>query len=74
MRALSEDPRLLELGGREVIRVDCQCGRVVQLAPFQLIEQLGVDRGTRVSELKPHLKCKTCKKRPKLVSVTKWQD
>jgi hypothetical protein len=25
MRVLSANPQLLELGGREVIRVDCQC-------------------------------------------------
>jgi hypothetical protein len=74
MRILSDNPELLELGGRHVVRVDCKCGRVVQLTAFWLIGLHGVDQATRVQSLMGILKCNGCGKRPKLLSVTKWQD
>ena len=31
------DPLLIDLASRECINVECQCGRIVQLAAYQLI-------------------------------------
>ncbi len=36
------DPLLIDLAARECINVECRCGRIVQLAPYQLIGRNGI--------------------------------
>jgi hypothetical protein len=42
------DPTFDDLGRREVLNVQCRCGREVQIAPYQLIGQHGVEKHTKV--------------------------
>lgn len=35
------DPLLIDLAAKECINVECRCGRVMQLAPYQLIGRHG---------------------------------
>jgi hypothetical protein len=42
-----DDPILVDLAARQVINVECKCGRVVQLAPYQLIGRNGITKEVR---------------------------
>jgi hypothetical protein len=52
------DPLLFDLASRECINVECHCGRIVQLAAYQLIGRNGstgliAPRAIPVSEMQP---------------------
>jgi hypothetical protein len=69
------DPTFDDLGRREVINVRCKWGREVQIAPFQLIGQHGVQKHTKVWSLRDRFRCTRCKRRPPVhFWVAKWQD
>lgn len=42
------DPLLIDLAARECINIECRCGRVVQIAPYQLIGRNGITGSTRL--------------------------
>ena len=64
-----------DLGRREVINVRCECGREVQIAPYQLIGQHGIAKDTKVWSLRDRFRCSTCRHRPpKEFWIAKWQD
>ena len=42
------DPSFDDLGRREVVNVRCKCGREVQIAPYRLIGQHGIQLGPGV--------------------------
>lgn len=69
------DPTFDDLGRREVINVRCKCGREMQIAPYQLIGQHGVQKHTKVWSLRDRFRCGKCKRRPPAEFwVAKWQD
>jgi hypothetical protein len=41
------DPLLFDLASRECVNVECHCGRIVQLAAYQLIGRNGITGSTR---------------------------
>jgi hypothetical protein len=51
------DPLLIDLAARECINVECRCGRVVQLAPYQLIGRNGITPATRAWSLHERFRC-----------------
>ena len=56
---------LIDIARREVIHLECKCGRQVQVATYRLIDQYdGVRPTTPVWDLKDRFKCKMCKTRP----------
>ena len=61
---------------REVIHLECKCGRQVQAAPCRLIDQYdGVRPTTPVWDLKDRFKCKVGKTRPpKRMWIDRWLD
>lgn len=69
------DPLLLDLGSREVINLECRCGRIVQVAPYSLIGRNGITKSTRAWSLRERFRCLKCKRRPpKRMWIAKWQD
>jgi len=69
------DPLLFDLASRECINVECQCGRVVQLAAYQLIGRNGITGTTRASSLRERFRCLKCKRRPpRRMWIEKWRD
>jgi len=46
------DPLLIDLAARECINVECRCGRVVQLAPYQLLGRNGITAATKAWSLR----------------------
>jgi hypothetical protein len=69
------DPTFDDLARREVVNVRCKCGREVQIAPYQLIGQHGVQKHTKVWSLRNRFRCGKCRRRPPAEFwVAKWQD
>jgi hypothetical protein len=58
------DPLLIDLASRECINVECQCGRIVQLAAYQLIGWNGITGTTRAWALRERFRRQKCKRRP----------
>jgi hypothetical protein len=74
-RASGDHPVLSDLGHREVINVQCQCGHITQIPPFKLIGFKDLTPGTPVWALQERFRCVKCKRRPpKMMWVAKWQD
>lgn len=69
------DPTFDDLGRKEVINVRCKCGREVQIPPFRLLGQHGIQHHTKVWSLRDRFRCTKCRRRPpKEFWVAKWQD
>jgi hypothetical protein len=69
------DPLLIDLAARECINVECRCGRVVQVAPYQLIGRNGITKETRAWSLRERFRCLKCKRRPPAwMWIEKWKD
>jgi hypothetical protein len=69
------DPLLIDLASRECISLECRCGRVVQLAAYQLIGRNGITGTTCARSLRKRFRCLKCKRRPpKRMWIGKWRD
>jgi hypothetical protein len=69
------DPLLFDLASRECINVECHCGRIIQLAAYQLIGRNGVTGSTRAWSLRERFRCLKCKRRPPVrMWIEKWRD
>jgi hypothetical protein len=71
---LSTDQRL-DVDFDPSFNVECRCGRVVQLAPYQLIGRNGITAATRAWSLRERFRCLKCKRRPpKRMWIERWRD
>jgi hypothetical protein len=67
------DPTFDDLSRREVINVRCKCGSEVQIAPYQLIGQHGIQKHAKGWSLRHRFRCTRCKRRPPVKFwVAKW--
>jgi hypothetical protein len=69
------DPLLIDLASRECINVECLCGRVVQIAVYQLIGRNGITGAARAWSLRERLRCLKRKRRPpRRMWIEKWRN
>lgn len=64
----------MDLDRREVIHLECRCGRREQIPPYKLIGFKGIVQTTPVWTLQDRFRCMKCNKRPKAMWVAKWED
>ena len=67
-------PTLMDLDHREVIHLECRCGRREQIPPYRLIGFKGIVQTTPVWTLQDRFRCMKCNKRPKAMWIAKWED
>jgi hypothetical protein len=70
------DPTFLDLTTRECIWLRCHCGRLVSIAPFQLVGTRGITNHTPIFSLQQRFRCRmpNCRRRPRTLWIDKWQD
>ena len=68
------NPRLSDLGPRQVIGLECHCGRREQIPPYELIGFKRISNATPLWELRDRFRCIRCGRRIKRMWIEGQSD